>query len=293
MNNYKALFILLGFLIAFNLTACRGGKNSNSLTKVALISDSRNQDASISQLKGSLLTANPALTIIDLNHEFSTTTASEASYLLEKSTRLLPAGTIVIVMLDGGFKASEKSILIQTRNGKYYIGQDTGIFTHVMQTELVQYAVEINRPDSTTPSFIGRAFLGRDLYAPVAQQIISGKSLEDIGTKLKEIVRLKLMTPTVLGNKINGQIIHIDRFGNAITNIRPEDLPAQVKGKLLKLSFKGRIISLPFWDGNGEAPKDRIFCVLNTDGELQFSLRESSAAATYGFKAGDIISLQN
>jgi S-adenosyl-L-methionine hydrolase (adenosine-forming) len=279
------------------LTSCRGGRPSTDQGSViVLLSDWGGRDAYVAQMKGSILNINPLARVLDLNHDVQGSPAipfTEVSYLLDKAAASFPSGTIFVAAVDSGTGSSPRPILLHTKADKYYIGPDNGIFTHVLERELVDQVVELNNRDYFRPGESSLILQGRDIFGPVAGHLSAGVDLSKMGSKLKEINRLKILTSARLGNKANGQVVHVDRYGNVITNIRRDHLSSQAKGKLLKISFKGRSISSPFLETTVDAPADRTICYINSDGEFEIALRNASAAAVHGLKVGDVITLQN
>jgi S-adenosyl-L-methionine hydrolase (adenosine-forming) len=283
--------------VAGVLISCRGGRISTDKgNTIVLLSDWGGRDAYVAQMKGSILSTNPLARVLDLNHDVQGSppiSFMEASYLLDKAVASFPSGTIFVVAVDSGTGSSPRSILLHTKADKYYIGPDNGILTHVLERELVDQVVELNNRDYFRAGELSPIQLGRDIFGPVAGHLSTGVDLSKMGSKLKDINRLKILTPALLGNKTNGQVVHVDRYGNVITNIRRDHLSAQAKGKLLKISFKGRSMSSPFLETTTDAPADRTICYINSDGEFEIALRNASAAAVHGLKVGDLIALQN
>jgi len=276
------------------LVSCgKKGNSASSWPLIAISSELGNRDAQVAQMKGALLSINPSVRLVDLSHENQGNNLLEASYLFDKTVASFPSGTLFIMVMDAGNGSSHKPVLILTQAGKYLIGPDNGIFTHVVGRELVDQAIQLENADYFRPGGITREMQGRDIFGPVAAHLAAGTDPAKFGPRLKEITRLKNISPTTLGNKTNGMVIHADRNGNLLTNIRAENISTQSKGKLLKISFKGKTVSCPYIQSAAEAPANRLYCLINADGEFEIKLREGSAAASTGLKAGEPIVIQH
>lgn len=280
-------------LVGFILISCNSTKKSESRL-VSFITSSDLTDSTLAQIKGSLLTANPGIRIVDISQDFSTANMLEASYLLDKSVCFFPTGTLFLVLTQPVSKEPSRLILLQTQANNFYLGPDNGILTHVIERELVHAVVELSDLEEEKLRSPGSmmAKLSR-IITPLATELNPKVNLSSFGPKLKEMVKLKTISPTVLGTKTNGLVVHIDRSGNVITNIKSDHLATLAKGKLLKLFFKGKTISLPFLTNQDDTPKDRLFCFINPDGELQISILNLNAASVHGLKVGDSFTLQN
>jgi S-adenosyl-L-methionine hydrolase (adenosine-forming) len=280
-------------LMAFLLCGCGKRESAKEYSLlVALITDYGNKDAYVSQMKGSILSINPSVRLVDLDHDLPSQDLVDASYQLAKASASFPPGTVFIVVVEPGVGAGHKPILLQTKEGKYYIGPDNGVFTDVLEQQLVDQAVHLDNPQFYRTKEVSRTFHGRDIFGPVAAHLVAGVPPSDFGTKLKTVTRLKVNSPTMLGNKSTGQVAHVDRYGNVVTNLRSEHLTNQALGKLLKVTAKGRSFTMPFLPNYAEAPASRTFCFINSEGEFEIAIKEGSASAIHGLKAGDSLSIQ-
>ncbi|MEM6883501.1 MAG: SAM-dependent chlorinase/fluorinase [Verrucomicrobiota bacterium] len=281
-----AALLMLPFFIQ-----CEGNSKRNMKPLIALITDFGDADAYVPQMKGAIYSVNPHTTVVDLTHRLESFNLFEASYLIQKSTNTLPAGAIICAVIDPGVGSERKGIALLTSSGRTYIGPDNGIFTHVIQKQGVVSAVVLDNPEYYYRPEPSATFHGRDIFAPVAAHLSSGVPLETVGSPHSELIKLKLERPVIMGNKINGQITHIDHYGNVITNILRSDLPDDFENKLVKIIFNKRTLTLPVVTTYAEAPDKRLFALFNSDNELEFAIKKNSAAKTLKPKIGDPVAL--
>ncbi|MEM1157115.1 MAG: SAM-dependent chlorinase/fluorinase [Verrucomicrobiota bacterium] len=258
---------------------------------IALITDFGDADAYVPQMKGAIYSIYPGAQLVDLTHRLNSFNLFEASYLIQKSTNTLPSNAVICAVIDPGVGSGRKGIALRTASGRTYVGPDNGIFTHVIRQQGIAGAVILDNPKYYYRPEPSATFHGRDIFGPVAAHLASGVELEKIGTPHTELVQLKLQLPVKMGNKINGQIIHIDHYGNVITNIQRSDLPDNFENKLIKIILNKRTLTLPVVSTYAEAPDKRLFALFNSDNELEFAIKQNSAAKTLKPKIGEPVAL--
>lgn len=281
---------IMALLLPFLIQCDRNSKRPMK-PLIALITDFGDADAYVPQMKGTILTVNPNANIIDLTHRLKSFNLFEASYLIRKSASTMPSHAIICAVIDPGVGSDRKGIAFRTTSGRLFVGPDNGIFSHVMRAEGVAQAVVLDNPEYFFRPEPSATFHGRDIFGPVAAHLAAGVPLDDIGSPYTDMVTLKLERPVIMGNKISGQITHIDHYGNVITNIHRTDLPEQFENTLIKIIFKRRTLTLPVVSTYAEAPDKRLFALFNSDDELEFAIKQNSAAKTLKPKIGEPVSL--
>ncbi|MEM6886421.1 MAG: SAM-dependent chlorinase/fluorinase [Verrucomicrobiota bacterium] len=283
--------LMTAMLLVPFLIQCGGESKGNMKPLIALITDFGDADAYVPQLKGAIYTTAPDAQVVDLTHHLESFNLFEASYLIQKSTNTLPASAVICAVIDPGVGSERKGIAFRTSSGRTYVGPDNGIFTHVIRKQGVSRAVTLDNPKYYYRPEPSATFHGRDIFGPAAAHLVSGVALEELGTPHSDLVQLKLESPVIMGNKINGQITHIDHYGNVITNIYRKDLPDNFENTLIKIIFNKRTLTLPVVSTYAEAPDKRLFALFNSDDELEFAIKQNSAAKTLKPKIGDPVAL--
>lgn len=259
---------------------------------VALYTDFGLNDPYVGQLKGAVKTINPAAELLDLSHDSSVFDISAASYLLAKATRTLPAGTVILAVVDPGVGSERAALAIRTAAGRFYVAPDNGILTEVLAREGLAEARLIENRDLFLPGQSSSTFHGRDVFAPVAAHLAGGTSLESVGPKAEKLLRLPRNTATVLPNLAKGLVIFVDHYGNILTNIPGSELAKLKTGQLLNLAIKGKPVPVPFLRTYAEAPEDRPFALINSDGEFEIAIAKGNAAKKLGVVPGDSVVLK-
>jgi S-adenosylmethionine hydrolase len=251
------------------------------------LTDFGEKDAYVAQLKGAIKSINPKVEVLDLSHVVPSFDVEAGSYLLEKAARYFPGGTAFVVVVDPEVGTKRRSVVVCTKENKFYVGPDNGIFTRVILREGLREAREIANAELFLGGEVSSTFHGRDIFGPVAARLSKGMKFEEVGPVVKELVKHKVETPTVMGSRITGRIVHVDQFGNVITNIQERDLKELKEGQLVQLTHGKDTFSLPFCKTYGEAPEKRLFALLGSDGELEFAYSLGDASKVIGGKVGD------
>lgn len=278
---------LLSLLALFPLlTGCQSSQRMTNL--VALFTDFGPSDPYVAQLKGSIKTIAPSAELLDLSHSNAAFDISNASYLLSKSTRTLPPGSIIIAVVDPGVGSGRAGLAVRTQAGRIYLAPDNGILTEVLAREGLADARTL--PIATES--ISSTFHARDLFGPAAARLVNSESFDSLGAKAEKILRLPRNTATVMPNQAKGQVLYIDHYGNILTNIPGSELAKLKVGQLLTVTIKGKSLSLPFLRTYAEAPADRPFALINSDGEFEIAINQGNAARELGIKVGDPVILK-
>lgn len=259
---------------------------------VAFYTDFGLNDPYVGQLKGAVKTINPTAELLDLSHDSSVYDVSAASYLLAKATRTLPAGTVIVAVVDPGVGSDRAALAIRTSSGRIYVAPDNGLLTEVLAREGLVEARWIENKDLFLSGEASCTFHGRDIFAPVAAHLAGGKSIQAVGPKAEKIIRLPRNTATVMPNLAKGLVIFIDHYGNILTNIPGSELSKLKTGQLLNLTLKGKPVPVPFLRTYAEAPDDRPFALINSDGEFEIAVSKGNAAKKLGASPGDPVVLK-
>ena len=251
---------------------------------IALLTDFGTADYFIGSMKGVVLSINPEARIVDVTHNIPPQDIEAAAFTLLAGYRSFPAGTVHVAVVDPGVGSGRRPIVIEAGNHRF-VGPDNGIFSYICDEESAVRVYHVSN-DKYFRHPISATFHGRDIFAPVAAVLSIGVVPAELGEEIDDAVRLKTIHPDRLKNgKIKGRLIHIDRFGNCITNISREDFTEaarlQIKGKTIK-SFR-RFFAEP--------GRDKLFGIWGSAGFLEIAANNASAAKLLGVKRGEEVVL--
>jgi len=190
---------------------------------ITLTTDFGDHDSYVAQMKGIILGLAPDIRIIDVTHQIAPQSILQAACILPDLANSFPWGSLHVVVVDPGV-GSNRRILAVEADGQRFIAPDNGLLDLVMHAATCVSIVELtNRSFWRQP--VSNTFHGRDIMAPVAAHWVQGATLHELGTPLEtEPVALNLSQPILNEQTLKGEVIHIDHFGNVITNIKPQHL---------------------------------------------------------------------
>jgi len=190
---------------------------------VTLLSDFGLSDGYVAAMKGVLLREAPAARIVDAGHDVPPQDVRGAGWVLSQYWNWYPAGTVHIAVVDPGV-GTRRMPLIATGGGHVFLAPDNGLLSWVARRS-PDFRAGVVRPEVHLPSGVSATFHGRDVFAYAAGLIASGRATAaDLADPVASIVVGPWVAPNRENDVIWGEIVHLDRFGNAVTNITVEDL---------------------------------------------------------------------
>ena len=265
---------------------------------ITLLTDFGTADYFVAAVKGVILTINPAVSIIDVTHEVPPQDIESGAFTLLTCYRDFPAGTIHVCVVDPGVGSLRRPIVVSA--GDYhFVGPDNGLFSYVYDREASHkvFHVAANEYFHASPS---PTFHGRDIFAPVAAALSQGVKPKKLGPRIFDEVRLAPLAPAKdESGKLHGRIIHIDRFGNCITNFTRADVPdtaqaeVHVKRKVIRefrqFFAEGQEASVRKGKRNSRSAPHELFAIWGSAGFLELAINGGSAATTLGAQRGDAV----
>ncbi|MDF1500465.1 MAG: SAM-dependent chlorinase/fluorinase [Anaerolineales bacterium] len=202
---------------------------------ISILSDFGLEDTYVAAMKAVIYRIAPTEQILDLTHHIPAGDVARGAIELWRVAPVLPTGSVILAVVDPGVGTNRRPIAIQSAEFTC-VGPDNGLFTYLIGTEDCEI-VELSNPDHLLP-VQSATFHGRDIFAPAAAYLVSGRLLSDLGPSLPSFQRLPAPELELAGTHIlRGEILYADRFGNLITSIG-------------RLSRAGDIIRLEPWTGN-------------------------------------------
>ena len=247
---------------------------------ITLTTDFGSADGYVGVMKGVILGIAPAVRLVDLSHEIAAQDVRGAEYMLGRAAAFFPAGTVHLAVVDPGVGSRRRPLLITTPQA-IYVGPDNGLFTFALE-EPEAAVFELDRPEFWLPN-ISRTFHGRDIFAPVAAHVARGVAPHALGRPISDPVRLPLVAPQRRADgHVTGHVIHVDRFGNLIT-----DIPGEWVGEGRRcVEIAGRRIS-QFGMAYADATAGVLLILVSSAGTLEIAARDGNAATLLGVGVGD------
>lgn len=261
------------------------------MSTIALITDFGTIDGFVGAMKGVMVSIAPHANIIDISHECAPHNTYHAAFVLWSNYRYFPKDTVFVVVVDPGVGSERRIVLIESEDGRKILAPENGVLGFILPEIKNPKSYHVNKPEYwLTPT--SNTFHGRDIFAPIAAHIVKGKQGEDLG------IPVKLSVPTTsfldiddYTTELEGKIIHSDRFGNLITNIRPrsnriDDI------QLFSLEIGDRTIgSIRKTYSSGDYGE--LIAIIGSSGLIEVAVRNSSAHQMLGLRVGDPVLIRS
>ncbi len=249
---------------------------------VTFISDFGESDHYVAAVKASILRENPGIQIIDINHSLKVGDIGHAAFVLESLFRDFPAGTVHLVGVSNTNVKNPKLVALKLEE-HFFVGEDSGIFS-LLSEKSPHAIVDLN---SLSP--IETTFAGKDVLGPTAGKLASGKDIQDLGKRLDALERFVPSRAKATKEQIAGNIIHIDHYGNLITNIQKFDFDAIMKINKdcpFEVNFRREKIDR-IHKHYSEVSTGECFVIFNSQGRLQVGILQGNGADLLGLEVND------
>ena len=258
---------------------------------ITLMTDFGIKDGNVGVMKGVIWGICPTAQISDLSHMIQPQNIREAAYIFARSVSYFPKGSIHVVVVDPGVGTTRRPMAAQLGDW-FYVGPDNGTITGLLERaerEGWQTAfVELDQRKYWLQT-ISHVFHGRDIFSPVAAHLANGVPLADLGRSFQEPVRLELPKPEKTQSGWRGEVIHIDHFGSASTNIRVNDLGEAMKQmEKIYVRLNGSEIN-GMVNTFGDRPVGELIALIGSTGNLGIAVVNGSAVQRLGTKVGDTV----
>ncbi len=254
-------------------------------TVITLLTDFGTADYFVGAVKGAILSVNPQAVIVDLTHEIPPQDIAAGAFTLLAAYKTFPAGTIHVGVVDPGVGSTRRAIIVRA-NKQFFVGPDNGLFTYIYDREPSHRIFHVTaekyfRPDPSS------TFHGRDIFAPVAGALSNGVKAREFGPKITDAVRLPLsLEPELLNNgDVRARVIHIDRFGNCVTNITRDLLKPNATLLINRKTIRN------FRSFYAQDSSNTPFAIWGSAGFLELSVNGGSAEKILKAKRDDTIVL--
>jgi len=259
---------------------------------VGVLSDFGLKDSYVAQMKAVTLSICPSAKIIDISHEVERHNVQEGMFLLASAVPYFPDGSVFLAVVDPGVGSSRRPLLLETSKSKF-VGPDNGLLVLAAESEGIINAYHLTE-SRYFASRITSTFHGRDIFAHVAGHLGSGVSPSLMGHTISDYVRPKLPSPKIENNKINGVILHIDGFGNVVTNVASADLKREKVefGNRVKLETNNITREMLFCKAYSDVALGELLATLGGHGFLELAVNQGDAAKVMGVRVGNPVILQ-
>ncbi len=232
-------------------------------------------------MKGAVLSINPRSSLVDITHLVTAGGILEGAFILLESYSYFPEGTIHVAVVDPGVGGERKGVVVET-DRYFFVGPDNGLLSLAAANENVKRVVELTE----RPFFrdtVSDTFHGRDIFAPVAAHLSLGTNPGAFGLETDALASVEIPLPVKKRRSTIGAVIYVDTFGNLITNIRKEDLPAGPD--MLKVTLNGHTVT-GLKSTYSMASAGEALALVSSSGHLEIAVNSGSASKHFSAAAG-------
>ena len=256
---------------------------------LTITTDFGTKDGYVAAMKGVILSINPAVQIVDISNHITPQDVMEGAFVLRNAALTFPEGTVHLAVVDPGVGTPRKPIAVK-HNNQFFVGPDNGLFTLLLSGSKPEAAVELTRSRFWRSEAPSPTFHWRDIFAPVAAHLSTGLALNAAGVPLNQLKSLHWALPITDERGVQGWVVHVDRFGNCITNITKTQFLANHRDRLFKCYAGNAIIdTLSTTYGNVDIGDATL--LLNSNDFLEIAIHRGSAAQMLDIRKGTPVNL--
>jgi len=258
---------------------------------ITLTTDFGTNDHFVGALKGVIVDIVPEAQIVDITHAVQAFDVLDGALAIAQAYSYFPNGTIHMVVVDPGVGTTRRPILASS-DGYHFVAPDNGVLSMVYAKEERVHVRHITS-DHYFRQPVSNTFHGRDVFAPVAAYLAKQVDSHKFGDEIEDYVKFAAPRPKPAGeNRMRGVVLKIDRFGNLITNVSPNDVPALFAAKpgAFKIMVGSREIT-EIRTAYAEGAPGEVFGILGSMGYLEIVANRAAAAQITGASKGSEVSI--
>ncbi len=256
---------------------------------ITLTTDFGLADPYVAEMKAVILRINPDARIVDITHQVEKFNIRNGAFILAAASPYFPKGTIHVAVVDPGVGTKRKPILVETEKD-FFIGPDNGVLTLAAKNQGIKHVYEITNPKFMLPK-ISQTFHGRDIFAPAAAYLSKGIKPSEFGSEIRKFTVPKFAKVAKKSDTLIGEVIHIDDFGNIITNFTVEHLKALRVKDYVDLRLRDNRLTLKLCKAYAEVKAGEPLAIIGSHDFLEISVNMGSAAQAFKVKIGDTVTL--
>ena len=263
---------------------------------LTLTTDFGLDDAYVAAMKGVILSLAPESRIVDVSHGVAPQDVMGAAFVLREAVPFFPPGTVHLAVVDPGVGTERRAIAARI-GGQTFVGPDNGLFSLLLDPEPdtgevgePEAVVVLDRPALWRTPKPSRTFHGRDIFAPVAAHLAAGRALTDVGTPTDTLKRLHWVQPLADAQGLRGWVVHIDRFGNAVTNL-PGTLLDSRRGAGEFKCYVGSAILGHLHGTYAEVEEGEPVALVGSSGHLEIAVHGGNAAELLTIQKGSAVNV--
>jgi len=264
-------------------------ERGNDVPIITLLSDFGLKDPYVAEMKAVILSICPEARIVDISHEIEKFNIRMGAFVLASAAPYFPTGTVHVAVVDPGVGTKRRPIIVETKRC-FYVGPDNGLLMLAAQKEGISHVYHVSNPRYMLPQ-VSRTFHGRDVFSQAAAHLARGCPPSEFGPEIHDYALPEFAKPYVKKGGLLGEVLHIDDFGNIVSNISAVDLEKMGvrEGSLLHVKLRGKTWALKFCSAYGEVPAKKPLGIIGSSDFLEISINKGNASKVFKAKIGDSV----
>jgi S-adenosylmethionine hydrolase len=268
-------------------------------TFITLITDFGLSDGYVAAMKGVIYSINPEATIVDISHEIQPQNIRQAAFVLNTAHSFYPSYTVHLVVVDPGVGTNRRAVILKTPRA-HFVAPDNGVLSYILEayspehfpdSQRVKLGENLKAYAITRSEYwrqpVSNTFHGRDIFAPVAARLSLGLMASSLGDNIDTLTTFPITHPARQDNLVIGHVLHIDHFGNLITDVKEDVLPASIQSATIMIgdySIPGIVRTY--------AEKEGPIALFGSSGFLELSIANGNAAKFFNAGVGDEVKIK-
>jgi S-adenosylmethionine hydrolase len=258
---------------------------------IALTTDFGLRDPYVAEMKAVILSICPNATIVDVSHQIEKFNIRMGAYVLASASPFFPDDTIHLAVVDPGVGTRRQPVLLQTKH-RYFIGPDNGLLALAAENDGIKRIHRITNEKLMLPR-ASNTFHGRDIFAPASAHLANGTPPAEFGPAVRKIVTPKFAKIIKRKDLIVGEVIHVDDFGNIITNLTENHLKSMQVKRNVRVELKNTRLRLKLGRTYQDVKPHRPLALIGSHNFLEISVNQGNAAGAFNIRSGDEVALHH
>ena len=241
---------------------------------IALLSDFGGRDHYAGAMKGVILGICPDTTLVDISHDVPPHDVMTAAFELSAAYRYFPVGCVFLTVVDPGVGSARRGLAADI--GDYrFVAPDNGVLSVVLKERPPKCVVELTDRRYARPT-VSRTFEGRDRFAPAAAWLAKGIQLSALGRMVTDYLMVEVPVPECTADRVTGEVLRVDRFGNLVTNIDRKTFERLTQGGSIQIAVDSRVTDR-FVETYADIREDEVCALFGSTDHLEFAANSESA----------------
>lgn len=266
---------------------------------IGLLTDFGTADTYVGVMKGVIATISPSARVIDVTHAVPPGDVRNGAFQLWKAVSYFPEDAIFVIVVDPGVGTARRPLVVRWQ-GRRLVAPDNGVLSYLLAASPAEASHELRSPRYRLDQ-VSSTFHGRDIFAPAGAHLAQGVPLDAFGPAMDSLQSVQLPTLRKEANAIEGEVVHIDGFGNLITSIGrlqvqdgeahldpwlPHPEPAALEVERLRVQLRdGRELALH--ETFGDVPEGDLVAYIGSEGLLEVAVNRGRADERLQANVGD------